>query len=57
MASGDYRQRGECGGTGPSERDHLVGDNPGLSAPMGGSPFTSLSDDLRIPQPRDGIAG
>ena len=57
MASGDYRQRGECGGTGPSERDHLVGDNPGLSAPMGGSPFTSLSDDLRIPQPRDGITG
>ena len=57
MASGDYRQRGECGGTDPSERDHLVGYNPGLSAPVGESAFTSLSDDLRIPQPRDGIAG
>jgi hypothetical protein len=53
MAHGDYRLRGECGGTSPSTGDHLVGDNPGFGASLGRSPFASLSHDLWFTQPRD----
>jgi hypothetical protein len=50
MAHGDYRLRGECGGTSPPEGDHLVGDDPGLGASVGRPPFTSLSHDLWFAQ-------
>jgi len=52
MARGDYRQRGEYGGTSPSEGDHLVGEHPGIGASVGRPPFTSISHDLWITQPR-----